>query len=370
MKNIHTNSINERGFASVVVALIMVLVLGLISTGFAQLSRKEQNSALNKQLAAQANYAAESGINDALSDIKLGRITANGGSGLNPASKSICMTPSAPAKTNNQTLNLEKDVTYRCLLVDLAPTELEWASVEPETNRTLSFNTDGLTDLTFNWESLDSARKNNFRSPSDTSFTPKSGWNSPAVIQFMIVPVPANDRISRNPASFTAYLYPSTGSSNTVAYSTVAADQGKIVPGNCIAGKCSVTISGLGATGANTFLVYMFTYYDSANISASARNGGTQIPFKDSQAMIDVTGKARNVLKRLNVRVPIKQITGIDTSPQSMPNFALEAQNICKRIKSSESFTIYDRPTEFDPMFGGIFAAQGVKDPCDLSIQR
>ena len=60
---------NEEGFASIVIALILIIVLSLLTIGFAQLARREQQTALSKQLANQAQYAAESGINDAYYDL-------------------------------------------------------------------------------------------------------------------------------------------------------------------------------------------------------------------------------------------------------------------------------------------------------------
>src|SRR5487761_1517319 len=55
---------SQQGFASIVIAIVLVTVLALITTGFAQLSRREQQTALDKTLTNQAYYAAESGIND------------------------------------------------------------------------------------------------------------------------------------------------------------------------------------------------------------------------------------------------------------------------------------------------------------------
>ena len=56
---------NEQGLVAIVVTLIIMLVLTLIVTGFAQLARREQREALDRQLASQALYAAESGVNAA-----------------------------------------------------------------------------------------------------------------------------------------------------------------------------------------------------------------------------------------------------------------------------------------------------------------
>src|SRR5882724_3022558 len=63
MKHPHTSP--EAGFAALIIGIILVLILGLLTIGFAQLVRHEQSSALDKQLSSQAYYAAESGVNDA-----------------------------------------------------------------------------------------------------------------------------------------------------------------------------------------------------------------------------------------------------------------------------------------------------------------
>src|ERR1039458_10050844 len=63
---------DQSGFASIVIASVIILVLSLITVGFAQLMQREQRSALDRQLSSQAYYAAESGINDAVSAINSG----------------------------------------------------------------------------------------------------------------------------------------------------------------------------------------------------------------------------------------------------------------------------------------------------------
>jgi Tfp pilus assembly protein PilX len=56
---------DQEGMVSIIVTMIIMVLLGLIVLGFAQLSRREQRQSLDRQLAVQAQYAAESGINQA-----------------------------------------------------------------------------------------------------------------------------------------------------------------------------------------------------------------------------------------------------------------------------------------------------------------
>ena len=54
----------------VLLTMILMIVVGLIVLGFAQISRRNQRQALDRQLSTQAFYAAETGVNDAANLIK------------------------------------------------------------------------------------------------------------------------------------------------------------------------------------------------------------------------------------------------------------------------------------------------------------
>jgi len=56
---------NQSGMVSIMVTMILMIVMSLIVVGFAQVSRRNQRVALDRQLSTQAFYAAESGVNDA-----------------------------------------------------------------------------------------------------------------------------------------------------------------------------------------------------------------------------------------------------------------------------------------------------------------
>ena len=62
--------IDQKGMAAILITLIMMIVISLIVLGFAQITRHDQQQALDKQLSTEAFYAAESGINDAINAIQ------------------------------------------------------------------------------------------------------------------------------------------------------------------------------------------------------------------------------------------------------------------------------------------------------------
>lgn len=337
---------NQRGFASIVIALVMIIVLALVTVGFAKLARHEQQGALDKQLSTQAYYAAESGINDAYNDIQNRKITSDGAPGSTKADNTRCMSPGGSAKTSKKNITADGGISYSCLLVDLTPKDLE-LQIPKNSDRTLSFSAAGLNDITVIWGS--SAGNNDFQTTLG-AFKRSGDWHSPAVLQFTIVPIFGN-KVLRDQQSFTSYLYPlvapsSPASPGTTVLNLSQAGQGPIVSGNCssVDNKCRAKITGLNI-GATSYLIHVYDYYDPSDVTIIGNNGTQK--FVDGQAKIDVTGRARNVLKRLQVRMPINQVGGKDTrSVESKANFALESQVICKRILSTQVFTAYSAPAD------------------------
>jgi Tfp pilus assembly protein PilX len=57
---------NQSGIVSLIIVAILAIVLGLVAIGFSQLTNRELKQAGDRELNAQAFYAAESGVNDAL----------------------------------------------------------------------------------------------------------------------------------------------------------------------------------------------------------------------------------------------------------------------------------------------------------------
>lgn len=315
----HKTKLNDKGFASIVIALVLITVLALVTIGFAQLARREQRSALDKQLANQAYYAAETGINDT---VKALPAIAAAGSAVH---SDQCL--DTAHFSMNSTINQTNGVYYTCVLVNLKPPDIEYKNVASESERYISFSTDPspLTSLTIEWDSSDG--KKNPRNSS--GFPPFSQWgDSPGVLEASLTPTPAslsNTSLAAN--TFTAYLYPSA-SAGSVGYSTSSSGQGKIVSGGChnVSGvySCSVTINGVPASADGQYLLRIVNHYDPSNISVTGQTASGAAKFI-GQPQIDVTGKAQEVLKRIQVRISAN--TSYD-----LPNDVIESQDTCKRF--------------------------------------
>jgi hypothetical protein len=341
--------LNQSGFASLVIGIILVLVLGLLTVGYAQLVRSEQRSALDKQLSSQAYYAAESGVNDAMK--ALPTLTAN---------KTSCG-DTTPSQTSDFPMSVTSDgtVSYTCLLINLTPPSLvfDGLSSTETTSRVFSFDGGTLSALTISWscDASSTTCTNNDRNDvgigAANKLPPASNTNGPGgtcdsttawcnyndVVQFTLTPLNGYDRQSLTNNEFSALLYPNQGFSplgnSYYANSTSPTAQGNIYDGRCTSTGCSVTITGV-PSASQYALSLRGLYGTGSDVTISATGvGGGALDFSGGQAIIDATGKAQDVLKRIQVRVPEgTNCFGGAGGGSCGPAAAIQAGNICKDL--------------------------------------
>jgi Tfp pilus assembly protein PilX len=87
---------NEEGLVSIIVVTIVIIILSLMTIGFAKIMDREFRQSLDRELAVQANYAAESGMNDARNYIASGVDVDTAGNCLNTDSLSAAQQPACP----------------------------------------------------------------------------------------------------------------------------------------------------------------------------------------------------------------------------------------------------------------------------------
>lgn len=319
---------NQQGIVSIIVTMIIMIVLTLIVTGFAQLARNEQREALDRQLSTQAFYAAETGVNDAR------RAIAAGFTG----EKSTCGPNSSVSSLKSSDVGSSTGISYSCLLIRQILPDLKLQNVTQTESSVLplnSVNPDGtskpLTTLSIEWKSKDSTFTN---IPATVGvFNSNSAWNASknfGVLRIdLIDATPPLSATNLQNSTFTAFLYPDNNSSPSVVYVANPSQQGQIVGANCIPANntCSVQINGL--TQSNYFIRLKSVYVDSeVKLCGVNCSGSTQ--FKNAQAEIDSTGKANDEFKRIKVRVnDISELSNTKT----LPNYVFDsAEDICKKL--------------------------------------
>lgn len=316
---------NESGLVSIIVTMIIMIVLSITVIGFAQIARREQRQTLDRQLSTGAYYAAESGINDAIKKLN--------------ADSTFTINTCAETATKLPTLGASSPSSYSCVLVGQSPTTLEYGAISTDKSQIVNISTDGgvnLDTLTISWNDKDGT-STNFNNPYP-NFPPYSSpdWKSDTgVLEVSLTPTTDTTDFSRaNLAdrTYTAYLYPSDGGSNSTNYKPGAANQGDIVEVKCNGGgtpkKCTVDINFPAPyNNKSKYLLRLKPIYKTASVTVSGKNGANNVKFVGSQVIIDSTGKANDVLRRLQVRVPIGK-------EFNYPEYVLDsADSICKRLQ-------------------------------------
>lgn len=321
---------NQSGMVSIIVTMVMMLVISLIVIGFAQIARREQRQALDKNLSAQAFYAATSGINDAQF-----QILYNGYTGP----KTTCANDAT--FTNGMSLiDVVHGVQYTCILINETPSSLIYSPVAEgqSISANMHFQDSGgaganVDRLVINWSApkpptIIGANWPGF--PSRSAWAGNTALLKMSLTNFVGVPaVPANlekyDRDNLNTTTFNSFLYPRLGGAPPVGFSTLPARQGEIIRAGCIAGvSCTAQINGINSNHAWLNLTSM---YETSKIVITAFDSSNQpLNIGGAQAIVDSTGRAGDVVRRIQVRMSMQGRT-------TAPPYALQiATGLCKDI--------------------------------------
>ncbi len=330
MKSIR-NKLDQKGVASILVAGVFVVIISLVVTSFALLMRREQRQALDKQLSTQAYYAAESGVNAAVKALD----------------KNTSLAISDCSDTSSLGTNdLGNGLQYTCVLIDNKPGELLYSPVSTEKSTILKLNASGARTINISWE--DNTNKQNYVTDANEHPLPAAASVGPleeevlnsGVLRLSLMPI--TEPITREKLreeTQTLFLYPNlnntTGQIGEHTYAKGKEGQGVFVDGQCNPANsdsddttydCNIKITNL-PEGVDSYYIRLKSIYTPHSVEITADNGaGNQIQLPGTQAVIDATGKANDVLRRIQVRVPLK-------ADYSYPEFGLETTNaICKQL--------------------------------------
>lgn len=318
---------NQDGFASIVIAMILILILSLVTVGFAQLMRNNQTQALNKQISSQAYYAAESGINDAQDAINAAEQNSTF------LSKTSCNSSVPKAYSSYFNSQVGKNASYTCLLINPAPKSVPYtistsAPTVTELTGTTSpgNNTVPINTITIKWQAASGSSSGTAPTCSSDCFPQASQWKYTGVLRVALTPLSNLSRSNLINNTYTAFLYPSA-SGGSATYAT-SANSGKIIGGNCNSSSCSVTISGLSSAN---YILSMRAIYSPVQISVSANGASGSLQIENAAYMVDATGKSQNELKRIRAYIPAH-------NNYPVPSFALQtAGGICKQLEVYKS---------------------------------
>lgn len=325
----------EAGLVSIMVTLILMIVISLIVLGFAQISRRNQRQALDRQLSTQAFYAAESGVNDAR-DLINQAVTA----GSTITAKSDCGAGSGIYAGLNPDLDgaTSNEAEYTCVMINPTPQTLLYSDVGSSASTIVPIISAAGTNISrvaLTWQTKDDTSTPTVGCPTTTSniFSPTSSWTCGyGVIRLDLVPTSGtfNYATLQNNTMTTFLVSQSSGGGTTTGYAAGGANN--LIGVACTNASCTFSITGLSV---NQYFLRISSIYKNVSLQVAAFDASNnQLALRDAQAIIDATGKAQDVLRRIQVHVPLTA-----SSQNQMSDYVMQStDSICKRFVTMDNY--------------------------------
>lgn len=343
----HTTDLhnNQRGVVSIMITMIMLIVVTLIVIGFTQVANRNRQEALDRQLSSQAFYAAESGINTAVADLKNKK---KNNQKMEPQTQ--CNDTKYPAAQ----LQSDPDIRVTCLLVNPNPDNIETTVSKNYATTVLIHPVEGtaspgLSNLTFAWRPESGQAFNNADCETNAgSWKPGYSNCSVGTLRVDLTHIPENNNVTPEAlAAKTKTFYLRSMRSGATPAPTISAfdvgDRYFIVGASCTVenGDCRAQINLDGEAQTKRYYARLtMLYRDTSKLTIDGTLvNSSSAQFNGAQVVVDSTGKARDVLRRVQTRFSL----GVNKDT-SVPISAVgSGGTICKR------FTVTGSEVKVDP---------------------
>lgn len=327
---------NQAGMVSIMVTMILMIVMSLIVIGFAQISRRNQREVLDRQLSTQAFYAAESGVND-VRNLMLSKGT--------PPAKTSCANTGAFYSLLNPTINAANNVSYSCVLVNPTPTQLQFNSIDNTDSTVVKIQSAGpaIAKLTLTWEPNPTVASPLASCPPGAlnAFSDSASWKCGyGVMRTDLVgadgALTANTLASR---TMTTFGVPVPGALGTqITYTQGTSNPSNLVAVACTTTKCQMDITGMQVY--NSYYLRLLSLYIGVPLQINGTDiNGNAVQFSGAQVVIDSTGKAQDVLRRIQTYV---SATGRSDRNANPDNALSSFGSVCKRFSVTGNYFALD----------------------------
>jgi hypothetical protein len=325
MKTMFRLAQKQTGQTSLIISMFLALIMGSIVLGLGTVTSAGSQQNVSSQESIQANYAAQSGINDAIQAIKAGApipltSTQNCSTFINEIAQ--------PQYGFNNILNNSPKVYYNCIYITATPANLQFNVNENQSTVVQINPSSKINDLTISWPAGSAGGNLSSCTQAASEFVPDEVWNCPFPVIRMDL---YNPNASANNSSATALaentdsflLFPVDGGKGTqnVTFDQLI-NQPMVLPADCTGSTCTETLN-FTSPFSNGYARLTSIYGEANNVTLSSSNPAAT--FTDSQIEIDSTGVDQDVIQRLQVRVPLTASVG------TAPNDAVSGgANLCK----------------------------------------
>jgi len=318
-----------------------MIILTLITIGLSRVMQREQRQSLDRQLSTQAFYAAETAINDVQEKIQSGALEIE--------EKKNCDVKDWPTIGANGAVDTANpSVAYTCLIYDSTPSSLEFNNGTIKTQESRIFpvqskNSGDIKSIKFEWSGAGGV--DNIQASGDctgtTQLTP-TNISAVPILRVDLVRLPTVGGVNRDTIidqTVTTYLYPHTCGVNSGSLVTYTGDAGggQTKNGQLVNVDCDGTVNygcsfeytnmetGLPAT--DRYFVRLKSIYSDADVRiTSTGTTGVDFEFVGAQTVVDSTGKANDVLRRMKVHLS-------NASSYPVPEFVFQSTDgICKQL--------------------------------------
>ncbi len=323
----------QQGFVAIFSVLIIMGILALLVIGFSNITRQAQRRTLDDHLSSQAFYAAESGVSVAEEYLA--------GQDLSTfANKTDCLGGGHDGNFVEDMYKVDEDrgITITCLTIDVNPGDLEYSAIpvvgsgEPVVSF-VKFNAGTVDSLNFEWDSpQDKEGIGNHNRPSLLSY---GEWgNDVGMIRVDLVPANTFERSQLVNRTRTFYLYPTLNTSAGTTHQATGGvnNQGEVFLNTCSndineAYRCKATVGIPG--GEDAYYMRVQSYYQQTKVRVASSNPTARMT--GGQAVIDSTGRANDVYRRIQVRIPISPDNSYSQGLHE-PFALLTSGSICKLL--------------------------------------
>lgn len=331
---------DQRGLVSFMITLIMMMVISLIVIGFTQVANRNRRESLDRQLSTQAFYAAESGVNDVIGVMK-----ADIAAGHAPQSQNSCTSGYYSTHLNRQ-LSSSPDVAYTCVLAKPVVPDLQTAvttdkstvlHIQPVDASGGAVTSAGDFNLTFTWSvaTAISPTCGSSLGVFTTNALYNCGFGLLRLDMMQVMPASPTSAPGLNTNTATFFIQPVSSGASAFGFSSFQAGaKANIVSANCSVGlkscKATLRLSSSAKAPLDYYARLTMLYRDTPLVVIDGQDvaTGADAYFANQQAMIDVTGRADDVLKRVQVRA---DLDARDTT--NLPLGSIQSQGpVCKRF--------------------------------------
>lgn len=375
---------SERGAVSLFAVIFAMLLISVVTISFLRLMLSDQNQATGNDLAQSAYDSAQAGVEDAKRALlSYQGDCSNGGSCNWPATwDGTCnqmirdrgvVTAGVTAdeikvQQSTSTYDQALDQAYTCVTVSkVSPDYI--GSLTPDQSVLVPLLGAGTFDRVrlqwFSPEDVSASGAVTLRSMTSGSqpLLTQANWadDTPSLMRAQYIQVPQNFALSSfdyatgtQSNTNTLFLYPTGGTSaptsvdilardsrpNSAGVSSAATASFTPQPVRCAASvsaggySCSVVIDfpePIGGTTAAASYLWLTALYNATHYRVSLTNGGAAVNFDGAQPIVDSTGRANTVFRRIQSRVDLQGTfpypqAAVDVNDDFCKNFGITDQ--------------------------------------------